>query len=324
MPKFGVVRDEDEEEEMMQEEFPSSSSRRRNPKLKRRRTMITPADDDDDEEEDEFQEVIHDANHGDDMESRKEESSGVKVTLMDPDVLDCSICMEHLSPPVFQCENGHIACSKCCTKLRNKCPSCSWPIGYNRCLAIEKVIESIKISCAYQSYGCGETVSFVQKHKHEETCIYAPCRCPISDCDFRGSLKQMSIHFSAKHSSSGRRFQYNLPFSVSFGKLESYCVFQGEEDGRLFVLNNQIELIGSAITVTCLGPRSSSRGFSYELISRKGGSSLRMQSYTKCFQERPEESSSLEFLLVPYNFYCPDSGKLKLEICISSFARESE
>ncbi|PIA41196.1 hypothetical protein AQUCO_02300177v1 [Aquilegia coerulea] len=87
-------------------------------------------------------------------------------------------------PQPLSCENGHIACSPGCTKLGNKCPSCSWPIGYNRCLAIEKVIESIKVSCEYKPYGSGETFSYRQKNTHEEKCIYAPCVCPISDCSF--------------------------------------------------------------------------------------------------------------------------------------------
>ncbi|BBG99598.1 Protein with RING/U-box and TRAF-like domains [Prunus dulcis] len=59
-------------------------------------------------------------------------------TLADPEVLDCLICYEPLTIPVFQCENGHIACSSCCTKSKNKCPSCSWPIGYNRCRPLRR------------------------------------------------------------------------------------------------------------------------------------------------------------------------------------------
>ncbi|KAH7845541.1 hypothetical protein Vadar_003322 [Vaccinium darrowii] len=76
-------------------------------------------------------------------ESEEEEgeegpSGSGSLLLTDPDVLDCPICLEHLISPVFQCNNGHVACSSCCIKLGNKCPSCSMPIGYNRCRAIEK------------------------------------------------------------------------------------------------------------------------------------------------------------------------------------------
>ncbi|KAF5183362.1 E3 ubiquitin-protein ligase sina-like [Thalictrum thalictroides] len=285
----------------MEEEGPSSGTR----KYKRMR-VLHELDASEDNHHDEI-------NHNDSVPESKEEESGLSVTLMDPEVLDCLICMEPLSPPVFQCENGHIACSACCTKLGNKCPSCSWPIGYNRCLAIEKVIESIKVSCEYKPYGCGETFSYRQKNTHEEKCIYAPCVCPISDCNFRGSTKQMSLHFSSQHWSSARRFRYNCPFSVSVSKMESYLVFQEENDGLLFVLINQIELIGSAITLVCLDPCSSTRR--YDLMSKKEGSSLRLESLVKCVKEIPEEGSSEDFLLVPYGFYC-SLEKLKLEICV--------
>ncbi|KAI4331950.1 hypothetical protein L6164_016894 [Bauhinia variegata] len=62
----------------------------------------------------------------------------VSVFLTEPEVLDCFICYEPLSIPVFQCENEHTACRSCCVKIGNKCPMCSMPIGYNRCRAIEK------------------------------------------------------------------------------------------------------------------------------------------------------------------------------------------
>ncbi|PON58509.1 E3 ubiquitin-protein ligase SIN-like [Trema orientale] len=64
---------------------------------------------------------------------------------IDTDVFDCHICFDTLTIPFFQCENGHLACSSCCTKLKNMCPSCSFSIGYNRFRAIEKVLEADKV-----------------------------------------------------------------------------------------------------------------------------------------------------------------------------------
>ncbi|KAF8399028.1 hypothetical protein HHK36_014894 [Tetracentron sinense] len=209
-----------------------------------------------------------------------------------------------------KCENGHIACSSCCSKLTNKCPSCSWPIGYNRCLAIEKVMESIKVSCRNAKYGCKETVSYNQKHNHEETCIYAPCKCPLSDCSFHGSSEQLSRHFSSKHWASARRFRYNCPFPISFDNSKSFLVLQAEEDGLLFLLNNQTEIIGNAITVTCMMPSSSKGGFSYDLISRNGGSSLRLQSFTKT----QVGNLYLEFQGIGMSHYLLASEKMSLHV----------
>ncbi|KAH9306535.1 hypothetical protein KI387_010939, partial [Taxus chinensis] len=98
--------------------------------------------------------------------SEADKSIGMAATI-DPETLECNICMEPLSPPVFQCSNGHIACSRCCDRLYNKCHSCTKPIGKIRCLAIEKVIESVKVSCKYAYNGCAEMVKFSKRPDHE-------------------------------------------------------------------------------------------------------------------------------------------------------------
>ncbi|KAG2307959.1 hypothetical protein Bca4012_083087 [Brassica carinata] len=41
------------------------------------------------------------------------------LMLLDADLLDCPICYLPLTIPIFQCDNGHLACSSCCPKLRN-------------------------------------------------------------------------------------------------------------------------------------------------------------------------------------------------------------
>ncbi|XP_043699722.1 E3 ubiquitin-protein ligase SINA-like 10 [Telopea speciosissima] len=304
MAKFSVGRDDDDSGE-----GPSSPIR------KKQRRDEAQQKEDDGEEEEEGRRVSHGKGADRDGED------GISMTLTDPDVLDCIICLEPLIPPVFQCDNGHIACSTCCTKIANKCPSCSWPIGYSRCLAIEKVVESIKLSCQNAQYGCKERVSYAQKLNHEETCIYAPCACPLLDCTFFGSFEQLSRHFTCKHWASARRFRYNCPFPISIDKSEQFLVFQEEEDGLLFLLNNHIEIIGNSISVTCIGTSSSKGGFFYDLISRRGSSSLKLQSYTK-FAKGQVEGSSMDFLLIPTDFNgC--YGQLKLEVCIWS-SREFE
>ncbi|KAF8108235.1 hypothetical protein N665_0113s0024 [Sinapis alba] len=86
--------------------------------------------------------------------------SSLSVSLLDPDVLDCPICCEPLKVPIFQCDNGHLACSVCCTKVRNICPSCTLPVGYIRCRAMEKVIETSRVSCPNAKYGCKEKMLY--------------------------------------------------------------------------------------------------------------------------------------------------------------------
>ncbi|KAD4888366.1 hypothetical protein E3N88_20439 [Mikania micrantha] len=144
----------------------------------------------------------------------------LQVVLTDPDVFDCPICFEPLCTPVFQCENGHIACSSCCSKVERKCPSCCMPIGYNRCRAIEKVIESVKVSCKNARYGCTKTMAYCKKGEHEQTCPHATCFCPHPSCPYCGSSKNLYLHFGIQHAASTTRFTYNSPFFVTMEQVE--------------------------------------------------------------------------------------------------------
>ena len=54
----------------------------------------------------------------------------------------------------YQCDNGHIACSSCCTEMSNKCPICTLPIGKHRCKIMEKVVEAVIIPCPNAKHGC--------------------------------------------------------------------------------------------------------------------------------------------------------------------------
>ncbi|KAL5570865.1 hypothetical protein UlMin_020462 [Ulmus minor] len=239
----------------------------------------------------------------------------VPVFLTDPDVFDCCICFETLTIPVFQCENGHIACSSCCTKLRNKCPSCSWPIGYNRCRAIEKVLESVKVECQNKKHGCKETVTYSKKNDHEKTCMYSSCSCPLSGCDFISSHKQLYLHFSCKHMDSAVCFLYNSNFDITLRIGEKFLVLQERDANVLFILSNNVECLGNIVTVRCIWP-CSFRGFFYELLVKAPGNTLRLQSFTKSIQGRVDNSSpSTGFLLIPPDLF-GSRGEIKLNLCI--------
>ncbi|KAI3519321.1 hypothetical protein L1887_08351 [Cichorium endivia] len=67
----------------------------------------------------------------------------IPVVLADPRKLCCPICFHPLCSPIYQCGHGHSACSSCCVKEKRKCPSCFLPIGFIRCEAMEKLIESL-------------------------------------------------------------------------------------------------------------------------------------------------------------------------------------
>lgn len=185
------------------------------------------------------------------------------------------------------------------------------------CGDIEVVVESIRSLCRNKEYGCNETVDYTKNTDHEETCMYAPCACPLLSCNFVGSSEQLSLHFSSKHWDSGRQFRYNSPLAVCLGMNEGFIVLQAEEDGVLFLLNKGVENIGNTVMITRLGPSSSKEKCLYDLVSERGISSLRLKSLTQNFPGRVEGFPPMDFLLVPFRFL-GSSGELHLEVCIWS------
>ncbi|CAH9094655.1 unnamed protein product [Cuscuta epithymum] len=241
--------------------------------------------------------------------------ASVSMILTDPDVLDCPICFDALTVPVFQCENGHIACSSCCTKIVNKCPSCAWPIGYNRCRAIEKLIECIKLSCRNTKYGCKESVFFTKKSGHESSCIFTPCSCPLRNCSFIGSSEQLYTHFSNRHRQSVKYIVFNCMKLISLEKNQNCLILIENTDGVIFVVNHHNEHLGRAVNIVCISPGSSKRRFPYGIIARDGDGHVELQSFAENIPSWSEELALRVFLMVPTDL--TDSfGRLKLEVCI--------
>ncbi|WOG92919.1 hypothetical protein DCAR_0312197 [Daucus carota subsp. sativus] len=250
-----------------------------------------------DEQEEEMEEQI-----GDEDDDQEECSSSLPVILTNPDVLDCPICFVALTAPVFQCNNGHIACSNCCCKIRNVCPSCSLSIGSNRCRAIENVLESIEISCKNIKYGCKKTTSYNKKHEHELMCIHEPCSCPHLGCDFVASSKQLYMHSYRAHTYSAISFSYDSTFSVPVTNGMEYAVLRESTDKTLFVLNYAVQSIGNVASITCISPSSVKKGFSYELVAQKRDSKIKLESFTECMPRWSKYVPHGEFLLVPSDF----------------------
>ncbi|KAL1206998.1 E3 ubiquitin-protein ligase SINA-like 7 [Cardamine amara subsp. amara] len=97
--------------------------------------------------------------------------------------------------PIEMCDNGHVACSCCCPKLSNKCPACASSIGQIRCRAMESVLESIFVPCRNEKLGCTQNVSYVKESTHAKECYFSPCSCPVQDCDYTGSYKDLYSHY---------------------------------------------------------------------------------------------------------------------------------
>lgn len=123
-----------------------------------------------------------------------------EASVFDLEILDCTICTEPLASPIYQCENGHIACASCSKLTKNVCPSCKRPTGSIRCLALEKLIESLKVKCKFVAVGCSEMVRFSEKGDHERKCSFAPLSCPFPECsNFHAKYELLQEHVKSAH-----------------------------------------------------------------------------------------------------------------------------
>ncbi|XP_030536826.1 E3 ubiquitin-protein ligase SINA-like 10 [Rhodamnia argentea] len=238
----------------------------------------------------------------------------LEVTLTDPDVFDCAVCLEPLMSPVFQCDNGHIACSSCCEKISNKCPSCSMPIGYNRCRAIEKVLESVQMACRNAKFGCNLKFGYHMKSDHEKTCPFAPCSCPFSSCNYIGSFRMLVKHFSTKHGASPSSFRFNFSTSLLINVETEVRLLKEEREDVLFVLKNEMVDLGSKIKICCIGPLPKA-AYSYDIVANSRESSLKLHTCTKSVSDFECNPNLEPYLLVPREFFDDFLG-LKFEVCI--------
>lgn len=101
----------------------------------------------------------------------------------------------------LQCQNGHTLCSTCKARVHNRCPTCRQELGDIRCLALEKVAESLELPCKYCSLGCPEIFPYYSKIKHEAQCSFRPYNCPYagSECAVSGDIPFLVAHLRDDH-----------------------------------------------------------------------------------------------------------------------------
>ncbi|KAL7141640.1 hypothetical protein ABFS83_08G067300 [Erythranthe nasuta] len=247
------------------------------------------------------------------------DTGSITVTITDKDALDCPICFDPLSAPIYQCENGHIACESCCNSMYKKCASCQWPIGYNRCRAIERVVESVLIRCRNMVHGCPATLNYSKKLDHERTCIYAPCSCPHIRCDYVGMSKSLYAHFATRHPQAATNIFFDTAFTIEFYDSNTKHVFLRERSRDiLFIVNRCVLAGGSSVNVVRVAPSSAKREFSYSLTATsayEADSSIKLKTRVESMPIfRPEEPATA-YLLVP-NDFMRTNGKLVLEVMI--------
>lgn len=224
-------------------------------------------------------------------------------------VCDITLCS------ALQCNNGHLACSLCCGKLKNICPSCKIPIGYSRCRAMEKVVEASIISCPNAKYGCKESTSYGNRSSHEKQCVFHPCSCPMRGCNYIGSYKHLYNHVRAKHREELIRFIWDISLTLEWDLTKTIDVLQEEEDGELIVVQVYSKPHGLIVRVSCIAPLEQGE-FSCTLKFAVLGIELKQALVLRKIRKVRDNQPIYGFMLIP-SYMLPSDGNLKMEICIS-------
>ncbi|KAL3615920.1 E3 ubiquitin-protein ligase sinat2 [Castilleja foliolosa] len=116
------------------------------------------------------------------------------------ELLECPVCLNVMYPPIHQCPNGHTLCSKCQSKVRC-CPICRLELGNIRCLALERVAESLELPCKYHILGCQDIFPYLGRLRHELNCRFRPYNCPYagSECPVTGDIPFLVGHLRSDH-----------------------------------------------------------------------------------------------------------------------------
>ncbi|KFK35023.1 hypothetical protein AALP_AA5G224100 [Arabis alpina] len=249
------------------------------------------------------------------------ENRKLSTMLFDPDSLHCPICVEVLKIPIFQCDNGHIACSSCCPKLSNKCPSCASPIGHIRCRAMETVLESVFVPCLNARLGCTKNLSYGNELAHEKECKFFTCSCPVQDCSYADFYTNLYFHYYLNHSQSSTRdtFVCGIPFSAKMNISDKILIRKEYNKMLLFAVQCFREPCGVYVTVSCIAPSAPEVGeFSCHLSYTVDGNTMtyespKMKMVLQVSFQTPQE----KFMLIPHSSLRGDV--LKMEICIRKY-----
>lgn len=204
----------------------------------------------------------------------------------------------------MQCCNGHIACAACCEKLKGQeCPYCrSRPFPQSRCLAVEKILESLLTSCRYAAQGCTQMVKFAKKEEHEkECCEYRPFQCPVPKCTHGGLKLAVPEHFGSHvHADQIVRLDpmsRNVKFRMADFK-EPYVLVIADEGVLLLVHHlTRTRLPGDLFFCTSFG--SNSKSYRLKVKVTGGSSFFTIETLALNNQEKEETWQKSEFLLVP-------------------------
>jgi E3 ubiquitin-protein ligase SIAH1 len=132
---------------------------------------------------------------------------------------------------------------------------CSITGGYQRCVVLEKIMESIQIPCPNTLYGCTVKTQYIEGADHHKSCRCALCFCPEPDCDFAGSTAELLDHLTHTDNCPATEFDYGRRFDLQIQ--EGLHVLYSREGSDLFLVKfTPVPPFGIAVSIVCVDPHA--------------------------------------------------------------------
>ncbi|CAG9329777.1 unnamed protein product [Blepharisma stoltei] len=94
----------------------------------------------------------------------------ISLNLNFHDTLECPICCDYYTPPIYLCPNGHSICGTCSSNSRC-CPLCRAQLSrVSRNLVLENILEQISVPCKFE--GCKENTTLANRNQHFKVCPF--------------------------------------------------------------------------------------------------------------------------------------------------------
>ncbi|KAJ9681163.1 hypothetical protein PVL29_020179 [Vitis rotundifolia] len=230
------------------------------------------------------------------------------------ELLKCSVCFEYMKRPIYQCHNGHTLCSGCKARVLNKCPTCRHQLGDIRCLALEKMAESLQLHyklqlhCKYEEFGCPEIIPYYTKLMHEDSCNFRPYSCPWPGflCSAVGDIPLLVSHLTDYHKAvMFNSCYFELGFLNDLPKhlgcrwvvaiINCYGKYFCVHTGAFFTASTPI----SVVFLSLIGNQAEACNYSYSLEIGGNGRKLTFEGIPRSIRESERSLESADSLIVP-------------------------
>ncbi|XP_010496736.2 PREDICTED: E3 ubiquitin-protein ligase SINA-like 4, partial [Camelina sativa] len=170
--------------------------------------------------------------------------------------------------------------------------------------------------CSNAMYGCKESTAYGNKLlSHEKVCVFAPCSCPVKNCNYIGLELRRGAHKRSPGYIFGLELRRSIIFCLEEDVRDQMVIFQEEKEGDVIVVESFTGSKGVYVTVSHIAPAVPGvRKFSSSLARIQEHSTLRLGLRVKNIQKsrKLEEQPEDDFLLIPS--YMLSGVHIKMEI----------